>query len=104
MLDPIGQPTLPPMLDCAPAMKETTARRRGISDDSDELDSLFLPSPLVGEGGRRSLTDEGGEDLGWRHLLRSRADTPHPALTGHLLPQGEKDRRTTFRNRPRPPS
>src|SRR5690606_41357036 len=59
---------------------------------------LFLPSPLVGEGGRRSLTDEGCERFGLTGCcgvgfqeVRRPADTPHPSASGaHLLPQGEK--------------
>ena len=52
--------------------------------------ALQHPSPLVGEGGSRSETDEGFLTfcliafIGWRK-------TPHPALTGHLLSQGEKE-------------
>jgi glycyl-tRNA synthetase beta chain len=47
------------------------------------LGAGFLPSPLVGEGGLRSRSDEG--------LPRKSSTTPHPsAAGGHLLPQGEK--------------
>jgi len=50
-----------------------------------EAEALSSPSPLAGEGGRRSLTDEGSRGLG--------SKTPHPTRSaGHLLPQGEKVR------------
>jgi asparagine synthase (glutamine-hydrolysing) len=43
----------------------------------------FIPSPLAGEGGLRSKSDEGSHS--------PRRETPHPsAFGGHLLPQGEK--------------
>jgi hypothetical protein len=45
---------------------------------------LYFPSPLAGEGGSHSETDEGFAKF--KHLTY----TPHPAF-GHLLPQGEKD-------------
>ncbi|SJM59190.1 hypothetical protein FM111_06950 [Brevundimonas diminuta 3F5N] len=54
----------------------------------------------MGEGGRRSLTDEGFYN---RILIVpfDRGETPHPTrCAGHLLPQGEKDRRTTLSQPP----
>ena len=55
------------------------------------LGTSLNPSPLAGEGGRRSLTDEGLLDLGQSRHSSDFGETPHAALTGHLLPQGEKD-------------
>src|SRR5690606_21584949 len=55
----IGHPPASPVLDCAPAERDRPRGDEAISDDSDELDSLFSPSPLVGEGGRRRRSDEG---------------------------------------------
>ena len=51
------------------------------------------PSPLAGEGGTRSVTDEGAGSAG--HAVGiSRADRdPSSAPSGHLLPQGEKARK-----------
>ena len=53
---------------------------------------LFLqPSPLAGEGGMRSMTDEGAVQQAptFTTLIKH---TPHPPF-GHLLPQGEKVKR-----------
>ena len=55
------------------------------------LGTSLNPSPLAGEDGRRSLTDEGLLDLGQTRPSSDFGESPHPALTGHLLPQGEKE-------------
>ncbi|HEX3886897.1 MAG TPA: hydantoinase B/oxoprolinase family protein [Phenylobacterium sp.] len=45
-----------------------------------EAEAVSSPSPLAGEGGLRSRSDEGPRE------------TPHPSASGpHLLPRGEKD-------------
>ena len=46
------------------------------------------PSPLAGEGGRRSLTDEGSPTLD----VTAERPSSDPASPGHLLLQGEKGR------------
>ena len=66
--------------------RATAAAAEGVSD------AAFFPSPLVGEGGARSATDEGS--LSARSVLAER--TPHPARTRfahscHPLPQGERE-------------
>ena len=38
----------------------------------------------------RSKTDEGCEEARLTAPYPASRDTPHPALTGHLLPKGEK--------------
>ncbi|WP_299543367.1 hydantoinase B/oxoprolinase family protein, partial [Phenylobacterium sp.] len=49
-----------------------------------EAEASTTPSPLVGEGGSRRLTDEGSHS--------AVGATPHPSrFAAHLLPQGEKD-------------
>jgi 5-oxoprolinase (ATP-hydrolysing) len=49
-----------------------------------EAEAFSSPSPLAGEGGLRSRSDEGSRG--------ERSETPHPAASGrHLLPQGEKE-------------
>ncbi len=54
------------------------------------------PSPLAGEGGRRSLTVEGLRSISdcerWWGLIGRRDPSSDPAPQGHLLPQGEKAR------------
>ncbi len=55
----------------------------------------LFPSPLAGEGGGRSPTDEGSRK--WSpvdvEVPAEGGETPHPTrFAGHLLPQGEKGR------------
>ncbi len=51
------------------------------------------PSPLVGEGGTRSVTDEGyASRVQGRRAADLMTHTPHPSgSAAHLLPQGEKE-------------
>src|SRR5471032_991573 len=59
--------------------------------------AAFLPSPLVGEGGRDA------EHRGRVRGLSPRIETPHPArFARHLLPQGEKEGRNRFSTPPWP--
>ncbi|OMG58446.1 hypothetical protein BJP32_09945 [Brevundimonas sp. ZS04] len=50
------------------------------------MNSLFLPSPLVGEGGRRSLTDEGSRHRSGHEALAPVEETPHPSPSGPPSP------------------
>ena len=55
------------------------------------------PSPLAGEGGTRSVTDEGvGSASAAAGISRADRD-PSSAPSGHLLPQGEKDRKNNVK-------
>ncbi len=59
-----------------------------------EAEAASNPSPPVGEGGSRRLTDVGSKALSAPTAASrgERSETPHPTgSAGHLLPQGEKD-------------
>ena len=52
------------------------------------------PSPLGGEGGSRSKTDEGAAGCGFSVQSSGIVEpTPSSGPSGHLLPRGEKDHR-----------
>jgi 5-oxoprolinase (ATP-hydrolysing) len=83
-----------PLIDLAKAKAEfETAHRRlfGFTEPDRpiliaavEAEAISLPSPLVGEGVARRVTDEGSH--------AAVGATPHPSrFAAHLLPQGEKD-------------
>ena len=55
------------------------------------MTAFHHPSPLGGEGGSRSETDEGAVSLTLSIDRASLNLTPHPSrFAAHLLPQGEK--------------
>ena len=54
------------------------------------------PSPLAGEGGTRSVTDEGAVATRCAAQISPLASPPSSAPSGHLLPRGEKEGKVAF--------
>ena len=55
--------------------------------------AIHSPSPLAGEGGTRSVTDEGAGSASLASGNSRTDKAPSSAPLGHLLPQGEKGRK-----------
>ncbi|MHB8885416.1 MAG: error-prone DNA polymerase [Methylovirgula sp.] len=95
-----------PMGFYAPAQILRDAREHGIAIEEvdvnfSEWDTTLIadtPSPLAGEGAERSEADEGFNSslsemlLGLPKMQSLHDPSSGPAVPGHLLPQGEKDR------------